>query len=213
MVDFVDVFVQRPPVEDAVHPVVPGVLEDEEDGDLEGHFEERGEGRGGREAEILRHRVEEPDLRELDGEVAEEDEFGALPLLFGGGEFVLWVVGVSQDRPSHAASFTSSSEVHRGTHRLNLVPIQRRYPVDNHPRYAPAEIHNLMHKEAHDASGEHIVAYVRIPRRPEPFEVVQLLDVVLGNLVELGPIGVRWVREHGVGDGAVHRAVAGWTRD
>jgi hypothetical protein len=35
--------------------------------------------------------VEEPDLRELDGEVAEEDEFGAFPLLFCGGQFVLLV--------------------------------------------------------------------------------------------------------------------------
>jgi hypothetical protein len=99
----------------------------------------------------------------------------------------------------------------RCTYLLDLVLVQSRYPVDDHPRYAAAEIHNLVHEEAHDAGREHIVADERVPRRPEPFEVVEL-EVVFGDLVEFGPIGVRGVREHGVSDGAVHRAVAGWTR-
>lgn len=33
--------------------------------------------------------MKEPDLRELDGEVADEDEGGAVPLLFPGGNFLL----------------------------------------------------------------------------------------------------------------------------
>jgi hypothetical protein len=36
--------------------------------------------------------VEEPDLWQLDGEVAEEDEDGAVPLLFPRGDFLLWRV-------------------------------------------------------------------------------------------------------------------------
>ena len=82
MVDFVDVLVERAPVQRAVHPVVPSIFKDEEDGDLVGHGEDGGEGNGGLEAEVLGHGVEEPDLRELDGEVGEEDEFGAVPLFF-----------------------------------------------------------------------------------------------------------------------------------
>jgi hypothetical protein len=38
------------------------------------------------------------------------------------------------------------------------------------------------------------------------------LEVVFGNRVEFGPIGVCWVREQGVGEGAVHCAVAVRTR-
>lgn len=89
VVDLVDVLVQRAPVQGAVQPVVPRVLEHEEDGDLVGHGEEGGEGDGGCQAEVLGHRVEEPDLGELDGEVGEEDELGAVPLFFGGWDFLL----------------------------------------------------------------------------------------------------------------------------
>jgi hypothetical protein len=64
-------------VQGAVGAVVPGVFHDEEDGNLVGHGENRGEGNGRREAAKLRERVEEPDLRELDVKVGEEDEFGA----------------------------------------------------------------------------------------------------------------------------------------
>lgn len=90
VVDLVDVFIQRSPVHGAVHPVVPGVLEYEEDCDLVGHGPDGGEGDGGCETAVLGHRVEAPDLRELDGEVGDEDEFRALPLLFGGGDLLLW---------------------------------------------------------------------------------------------------------------------------
>lgn len=82
VVDFVDVFVERAPVHGAVRPVVPGVLEHEEDGDLVGHGKEGWEGDAGGEATELREGVEEPDLGEFDGEMGEEDEFGAVPLFF-----------------------------------------------------------------------------------------------------------------------------------
>lgn len=41
-------------------PVVPGVFHDEENGDLIGHCEERGEGDGSAETAVLGHGVEEP---------------------------------------------------------------------------------------------------------------------------------------------------------
>lgn len=89
VVDLVDVLVQRAPVHGAVGPVVPGVFENEEDRDLVGHGEDRWEGSGSLETEILRHGVEEPDLREFDGEVRNEDELCALPLLLCGRNLLL----------------------------------------------------------------------------------------------------------------------------
>ena len=89
VVDLVDGAVERAPVHGAVGPVVPGVLDDEEDGDVHGHLPERGEGHARVHAEEDGHGVEDPDLGELDGEVGEEDHFRAVPLLGGGGDFAL----------------------------------------------------------------------------------------------------------------------------
>lgn len=66
VVDLVDVLVQRAPVESAVGEEVEHILEDEEDGDLHSLLLPRREGHlPGRHAEVLSHRVEEPDLRGL----------------------------------------------------------------------------------------------------------------------------------------------------
>ena len=72
-----------------VGPVVPGILENEEDRDLVCHGEDRREGGGSRKAEVLRHGMEEPDLREFDGEVRDEDELCALPLFSCGRDLLL----------------------------------------------------------------------------------------------------------------------------
>jgi hypothetical protein len=56
---------------------------------LVGHGENSWEGGGSRKAEVLRHGVEEPDLRKLDGEVRNEDELRALPLFFCGRDLLL----------------------------------------------------------------------------------------------------------------------------
>ena len=82
MVDFVDVFVGWAPVQAAVHPVVPGIFHHEEDQDLVGYLPPGGEGNGGGDSHHVCHGVEEPDLGEFDGEVLQEDEFGAVPLFF-----------------------------------------------------------------------------------------------------------------------------------
>ena len=60
MVNFVDVLVQRAPVERAVRPIMPCILEDEEYRDLIGHFEEGWKRNTGLEAKVLRRRMEEP---------------------------------------------------------------------------------------------------------------------------------------------------------
>lgn len=60
MVNLVDSLVQRTPVQSTVQPVVPGIFDDKEDGDLVGHLVERGERDGGLQPEVLCERMEEP---------------------------------------------------------------------------------------------------------------------------------------------------------
>jgi hypothetical protein len=62
----------------------------------------------------------------------------------------------------------------RYTHILNLVLIHRRYLVDDDPRQTAAEIHHLMHREAHESRGEDVVAHERVPCRPQPFKDIEL---------------------------------------
>lgn len=76
-----DSFVEEAVVHGAVDPVVPGVLENEEDSDLERHLVDARERDRVAEAEELAHGVEKPDLRELDSKVGEENEEGALQLV------------------------------------------------------------------------------------------------------------------------------------
>jgi len=81
--------VERPPVHGAVSPVMPCVFEDEEDSDLVCHSKERGKRYAGFHAEVFGHGMEEPDLGEFDGEMRDKDEFGALPLFGGCGNFLV----------------------------------------------------------------------------------------------------------------------------
>ena len=80
VMDFVDVLVERTPVKCAVSPVVPGIFNKEEDYDLICYLRERGEGYANFHAEICCHGVEEPDLRQFNREVNQEDGSCALPL-------------------------------------------------------------------------------------------------------------------------------------
>lgn len=45
------------------------------------------------------------------------------------------------------------------THVLNLVLVEIRDPVDDHPGKTPAEVDDLVQDEAHDAGGEGIVLH------------------------------------------------------
>lgn len=60
MVNLVNSLVQRTPVQSTVQPVVPGIFDDKEDGDLIGHLVEGREGDCGLQAEVLCKRMEEP---------------------------------------------------------------------------------------------------------------------------------------------------------
>nr|POF13195.1 hypothetical protein CFP56_10343 [Quercus suber] len=184
----------------AVHPVVPCIFDHEEDGDLVGHGEDGWKWHGGLEAEVLGHGVEEPDLREFDGEMADEDELSAFPLFFGGGYFVLWRLSVFAAWMSYAR-WKRRRMAGMYTHVLDLVLVQRRDAIDDHPRQTAAEIDGLVHDEAHDSRGEDIVPQICVPRRPQPFEQVEV-DIVLCDLAILVPEGVLGMGEHGIGDRA-----------
>ena len=70
-------------------PVMPGIFEDEEYGDLVRHRDERGERNVGAHTKVLSHWMKEPDLRELDSEMDQKYKLGAIPLLCDGGDLLL----------------------------------------------------------------------------------------------------------------------------
>ena len=93
------------------------------------------------------------------------------------------------------------------TYALNLVFVEVWDHADDDPGQTAAEVDGLVHDEAHDTGGEGIVADVCVPRSPHALEVVEV-DIVLGHLVEVVPVGVCGVREHGISDGVVGDIVA-----
>jgi hypothetical protein len=93
------------------------------------------------------------------------------------------------------------------TYALNFVFVKVWDHADDDPGQAAAEVDGLVHDEAHDTGSERIVADVCVPRSPHALEVVEM-DIVLGHLVEVVPVGVCGVREHGIGDGIVRDIVA-----
>lgn len=84
-----DVLVERAPVEEAVREVVPHVFEDEEDSELHGHGQKRGEWYVSTHSKVTGEGVKEPDLGQLNGEVAEEDKSRTVPLFGESGDFLL----------------------------------------------------------------------------------------------------------------------------
>lgn len=94
VVQLVDRSVQRRVVHQPVRPVVPRVLEHEEDGDVQRNLPGRREGHVKRHAAVDGHGVEHPDLGQLDGEVAQEDQPRAVKLLLDGWDFGLFWGGL-----------------------------------------------------------------------------------------------------------------------
>lgn len=87
--DLVDHFVQSGCMQRTMKPIMPRIFHDEEDGDLISHGDEGRERNRGGETEELCERVEEPDLRKLDGEVGDQNVSGASPLFSRRGDFML----------------------------------------------------------------------------------------------------------------------------
>lgn len=104
-----------------VEPVVPRVFHDEEDGNLQGHCLDLGEGNTEVHTEVGGDGVEEPDLRQFDGDVAKKHQGRALPLLLPSRNLLV----------------------------LNLVSVEVGNTVEDHIGNTPAEIDDLVHHEAH----------------------------------------------------------------
>jgi hypothetical protein len=134
VVDLVDALVQRTPMERAMKPIMPSILEHEKDADMEKHSRPGREGHASFHSAVFGHGVKEPDLRELDGEVREEDEFRAVPLFGGGGDLL----------------------------PLNFVLVEVGDLADDDPGDAAAEVNHFVHHERHDSGGEDIVLHVRV---------------------------------------------------
>lgn len=105
-----------------VEPVMPCVLEDEEDGNLHGHGLDRGEGNAEVHAEVRGNGVEEPDLGQFDGDVAEKHQASAFPLLLPGRDLLV----------------------------LNLVFVEIGNAIEEHIGNTSTEVNNLVHHETHD---------------------------------------------------------------
>ena len=119
----------------AMSPVMPSILNYEEDGDVESHCLPAREWNACVHATVFRHWVEKPDLGELDSEVAEENQLRALPLFSRGWNLLV----------------------------LDLVLVEIGDSIDDNPRNASTKIHNFMHDEAHYPSREDIILHVLVP--------------------------------------------------
>lgn len=189
MVNLVNVSVQRSPVHSSVGPVVPCILQYEKDSDLEGHLVHAGERDRGGEADVLAHGVEEPDLGEFDGEMREEDEESALPLLPGCRDFVLKVSLVPK---------TNHVDFQRA-YLLDLELLEIWNQIDNDPGQRTPKVDGFVHNKRHDSGGQYIVLHKRVPCKPELLRVIEG-NIVLGDLLEGAPVCVlRHWREKGGG--------------
>lgn len=57
-----------------------------------------------------------------------------------------------------------------------------------------------MHDEGHDSGGQYVVLHEGIPGHPQALKEIEM-DIVLGNLVELAPVGVHRIAAVGKGCG------------
>lgn len=181
MVDLVDILVKRAPVESAMHPVMPGILENEEDADLEGHGQDGREGNASRKAEVLRHGVEEPRLSSVAG-VLKYD--GRNTYQICGSSTVKWLrrTSLAQFHCSLAegifccknelASSGLPHQAFQDAYILNFVFVESGNAVDDDPRKRAAKVDELVHGKGHDASGKDVILHKCIPGRPHLLEDV-----------------------------------------
>lgn len=135
VMDLVNISVEESLVKESVHPVVPCILQDKKDGDLEADCLPRWEWYTGVETARLGHWMEQPDLRKLNSEMREENQVCALPLLLPG----------------------------RNLGPLNLVFVEVWYRIDYDPRDAAAKVDSLVHDETHDTGRKDIILHVGVP--------------------------------------------------
>lgn len=112
----VNILVEDSMMQASVQPVVPCVLHNKEDGQLKQDLLERRKGEVERHANLGTQRVEKPNRECFDHEVRDQNRLETLPLFFVARDFIV----------------------------LNLELLEIWYPVNDGPRQAPAEIHDLV---------------------------------------------------------------------
>lgn len=152
VVHLVDSLVQRTVVQSAVEPVMPSILHDEADGDLESHLPDGRERHTVVKTEVSSNGVEEPDLRKLGGEVADEDNGGAIPLLPKSRDLLLL----------DSELFEIGDVVHE------------------HEGNAAAEIDKLVKEETHDTGREGVVLHPEVPSLSRKLVLFVFCDIGIG---------------------------------
>lgn len=152
---FVDVFVEDTVMEEAMGPVVPNIFEDEEEGDFPDHGPDGREGNLGGDAQFFTHGVEGPNGDGLNQEVGEQDGLEAEPLFFQGGDLC----------------------------GLDLVASEPFDVVDEEPREASEEVHELVQGKEEQARGKPVIAHVDVPGGPVLFNEGQG-RVVIDDVVQ-----------------------------
>lgn len=155
VVHLVDGLVEGTVVQSTVEPVVPSILHHEANSDLESHLPYRRERHAVVHAEVGSDGVEEPDLREFGGEVADENNGGTVPLLLDGGNLLL----------------------------LDSELLEVRDEIHQHEGNAAAEVDKFVENKTHDTGREGVVLHPKVPGGPKFLDHVEL-DIVLGNLLK-----------------------------
>jgi hypothetical protein len=74
------------------------------------------------------------------------------------------------------------------TYTLNLISIKETQAINEDPRKRAAEVEQLVDGEGHDAGGQDIILYPRIPCDPQSLCHAQV-GIGFGDILILGPIG------------------------
>lgn len=142
----VNTLVKQLGVEGSVTPIVPSVLNKEEDEKLPRKSPERGKGGSVSDVEELTHEMETENRYSLDEDVGSKNILKTLKVLLTGGRAVF----------------------------LDLVFAHRGYAVKDHPGKGATEVDTLVDDQEQDTSGKDIIIHVVIPGIPfllQPVEV------------------------------------------
>lgn len=142
----VETLVHELRVQNAVTEVVPGVLDEEQNGELPANGHEARERRTVRDVEHVANEVEAKDRHGLDERVRNEDLLQAVKILLTRRRAVV----------------------------LNLVLAHGRHRVEDHPRDRATKVHDLVHTKQQQTRGNDIVVHVVVVVFPLLLEPVQL---------------------------------------
>lgn len=178
-----------------MRPVVPCILDDEEDRDLVGHCKDGWKWDRCAKTNVDGHRVEEPNSvshRVVNGQ--------RISYHIWGSSTVKWEsrTSLAQFHCSCAVGTFCWEDISIGhisepgrscLYILNLVFVEVTYVVDNDPGQRAAKVDNFVHQKGHDASSENVVLHVGVPRSPQALEDVEM-DIVFGDFIKLAPVSV-----------------------